>query len=60
LALDFNNKNLVYLSEGRLYSYNFKKAETTSFEVDIDTFAVATEGNEAYILGVTKLSKMQF
>ncbi len=59
-ALDFNSKNLVYISEGKLTTYNFKKGETKSTEVDIDTFSIAMQSGDVYILGVTKLSKMQF
>ncbi len=56
-AIDFTKKDLVYISEGKLYSYNFRTGKTAYKEVDIDTYSLSVSGNDVYVLGVTKISK---
>ncbi len=58
-AVEFTKKDLVYVSEGKLYSYNLRTGKTSSREVDIDTYSLAVSGNDVFVLGVTKIDKMK-
>ena len=57
-AIELGSKYLYYISGEKVYAYSFKTGESRSIEVDIDTFAIAAEGNDIFALGVTKISKL--
>ena len=58
-AFSYTGPGIVYITHEKLNAYNVKTGETKQYGSDIDSFKLAAQNKDVYVLGTTKLTRIR-